>query len=367
MSMGLFSRAPKKEIVILIDIAADSVAGAYAVIARGTLPVIHHSVRVPLSETPSITIRGLEVGLSNVIRSLVEQGAEAVRRAEGTARPERIVVSVSSPWQSATARMEHVARSDGREFVFTKKIMEEAVSRSSVGRKEHVLTEEVVAGVLLHGYETTEPFGVRAKYADLAIISSVIAKETAHKVERLLREAFHTRAIQILSATPVCYTVLRDVFPHEHDFLAATVSDDAVDVALIKQGLPQEIVSIPAQMKVLLQHTRAMADMAGAAALDARRASVEGKWVEKVRSALSQVRSRHPLPRTIFLVAPDTRAPIAKQLFDAPALRALWLSDRPLTIVPLTSGHFSSYVSVRGTAVADLALAMLALYAGKTQ
>lgn len=364
--MGLFSRTPKKELVILIDIAADSVAGGYAVVSAGSVPVIHYSVRLPLTETPSATVRGLEAGLAGVIRSLVEQGAQAVHRAEGAARPDRIMVSVSSPWQKATARMEHVARSDNREFVFTKKVMDDSVARSSTGSKEHVLTEEIVAGVLLNGYETTEPFGTRAKYADLAIMSSEIAEETALKVHTMLREAFHTRAIQILSATPVCYTVLRDVFPHEHDFLAATVSDDFVDITLIKQGMPHEVLAVPAKMRGLLQNTRAMADMASSAVLDSRRADVEASWITEVQTGLSHMRSRHPLPRTIFLSTAETRREIAKNLFDAPSLRALWLSDRPLTIIPLVSGHFSSYVSVRENAVADLPLAMLALYSNKS-
>ncbi len=361
--MGLFSRAPKKEIRIVVDIAANSVGGAY-VAQTGTLPpIIHHSVRLPIAVGGEGEMRALEAALTGVIRSLIEQGAPAVRRAEGTARPERVLVAVAAPWQKTTARTEHVARPDAREFVFTKRVLEEAVARSSVGSKEHVLTEEIVAGVLLNGYETPMPFGKRARYADLAILSSAIRDDVAHRVHDMLTEAFHTRAVQLLSALPVSYAVLRDVFPHEQDFLVQAISDMSVDMMLVKQGMPYDVVSVSASLKPLLASVRAMADATSVQVLETTRAGAEAEWVSFVINGLRDMRMRHPLPRTVFVIAAPGERDVAKKLLDAPALRALWLSDKPLAIVPVLPSHLASYVSVRGTAEADLPLALLALYA----
>ncbi len=361
--MGLFSHAPKKEIRIVVDIAADSVGGAY-IAQTGTLPpVIHHSVRVPIVIGGEGEVRALETSLTGVIRSLVEQGAPAVRRVEGTARPERVLVAIAAPWQKTRARVEHVVRDDGRELVFTKGVMEQAVARSVTGTKEHLLTEEIVAGVLLNGYETSMPFGKRARYADLAILSSAIRDDIAHKVHAMVTEAFHTHAVRLLSALPVAYAVLRDVFPHEQDFLIQAISDASVDMALIKQGLPYDVQSVTASLRPLLAATRAMADTTSSLALDATRASAEADWVSALMLGLRDIRSRHPLPRTVFVIAAPGEREVAKKLLDAPALRALWLSDKPLAIVPVLPSHLSSYVSVRGTAEADLPLALLALYA----
>jgi hypothetical protein len=94
--------------------------------------------------------------------------------------------------------------------------------------------------------------------------------------------------------------------------------------------------------------------------------SIEEAWLAELSKALGGFAARHPLPRTLFVIAdPHARSYLAR-LLDRTSLRSLWLADAPLAIIPVEPKHLSQHVRVRVEAEADTALSLLALYAAKS-
>ena len=69
-----------------------------------------------------------------------------------------------------------------------------------------------------------------------------------------------------------------------------------------------------------------------------------------------------PLPRTIFLLAPESKGSSLKEVLGTTNFGKLWLSDNPPKIVPVAGSHLSAFVRQAATAPPDLPLLLMALY-----
>jgi hypothetical protein len=103
-------------------------------------------------------------------------------------------------------------------------------------------------------------------------------------------------------------------------------------------------------------------DPARNARFASKASEVQEAWLSSLRETLSDFSTRHPLPRTIFLLADGETRDFLRRLLDSDPLRSLWLSEEPFSIVPVLPEQFSEVVVFRGAASGDAYLAMLALY-----
>lgn len=381
--MSFFSRffgGTQTEVVVLIDISSDSVGGAYVALQKGMSPVLQYTVRVLIPPSRELTLKKMEAALEDLLKDLITRGAPATRDAIGNARIGRIIVSVAPPWQETNIRTEHLEEKDSREFVFTHGKMQEAMHRSAQEIEGRIRTEEVAVAIMLNGYETPEPFGKHVKHADLVILSSHIESETEKRIRTLVSGAFHTHDVRLTSFVSSTHAVLRDVFPHEHDFLMLAISGEAADLVLIKQNVPRDIVSLPVRMSALAEAKRAdgivgapihdkVLDLTetSSKAAPKRIQNAKDRWLAGITEGLQSVHKRSPLPQTIFLIADKAYRDFAKDLLDSPSLRSLWLSDRPLSILAVQPSHLEPFIRAQGDAQVDLFLSTLALYAQKIE
>jgi hypothetical protein len=88
----------------------------------------------------------------------------------------------------------------------------------------------------------------------------------------------------------------------------------------------------------------------------------EAAWATPLAGLLRQFAIRHALPRTVFLIAEDDSRDFLKQALNDPALRTLWLSDEPVSIIPILPQQFTQRLKTQGLASGDVPLAVLALY-----
>ena len=326
------------ESLVLIDISAGSVAGAYAHYKDGEMPSILYTRRLPIEvregeQHKNAMLRALEI----LVNALIREGAPVLARATGSGRADTILVSVDAPWQETKVRTEYFERKTP--FTFTKRMVATALEKTSITAEGKVLVDESIIGTILNGYETREPYGKKVHRASILILTSFIDEKTSESIAQTLGKLFHTKNILSIAGSSLRYQAMRTIFPHERDALVFDAIGPLVSIALVRRDLLVAVVETS----------------------DTPSTDVE-KWTKEVVLELTELAKDHPLPRTIFLLAQELDSQSLEQILNSAKLGGLWLSENPPKIVPVKAGHVSGFIKQVTTAPPDLHLLLMALY-----
>lgn len=335
---NLFRNKKRVESVVLVNIAADSVAGAYACYEEGETPVLLYVRRFPIEirkDEPHerAMLRALEI-LGN---ELIREGAPILMRATGSGNAKTILVSIDAPWQETRVRTEYFERKNP--FVFTKSMVTAALEKTSVAPPDKLVADESVIGTILNGYETRNPYGKKIHRASLIILTSLIDKNVSDTIVSTLRGLYHTKHILFIAGSSLRYQAMRIAFPHEREALILDVAGPSLtSIALVRGGLFVALAEV------------------------SDTATVGNSWGQKIIGKLANLATHYPLPRTIFLLARESEIPSLRDTLDAANLGELWLSDNPPKIVSVLASHIAGLVRQEAASPPDLRLLLMALY-----
>lgn len=333
----IFHKNKKGESVIVIDIGASGVAGAYVRYDEGELPTVLYSRTIPIelrmSEPREKSMLRALAGLGAI---LIKEGAPALTRATGSGRADNILVSVDAPWQETTVRTELFESKEP--FTFTRSLVAERLEETSSATEEQMITDESIIGTILNGYETRNPYGKEASRASVIVLTSLIKRAVADSIVALLRSVFHTTSILPIAGSSVRYQAMRLVFPHEENAIILDATGGTlVSLALVRKGLFSMLIQL--------------------------QSSEEGRgWLASVMSELGEIAKSFPLPRTIFLLAREPEIFTLREELEKADFGPLWLSDNPPKVVSVLRNHLSGMVRQLATDPADSILLLMALY-----
>ncbi len=340
--MSFFSRlfhSTKKESLVLIDISASSVAGAYVHCKEGEIPALLYTRRLP------IEVRGDEPHERAMLRALdvlgaalIRDGAPALARYAGSGSADAILVSIDAPWQETKVRTEVLERKNP--FTFTRAMVTTAIEKTSVPTPGKLLADESIIGTILNGYETRQPYGKRARRASIIVLTSLIDEKVSESIVTSLRSLFHTRNVLSIAGSSLRYQAMRTAFPHERSALILDTIGSLLSISLVRRGLLVAVTEVKENIPV----------------------KDTDPLVQKIVDEFTELAKRFPLPRTIFLLDREEDAPSLEKALNAAKLAGLWLSDNPPTIVSVSASHISEFVHQTTPASADLPLLLMALY-----
>ncbi len=340
--MSFFStlfRTSRNESVVLIHIAADSVAGAYVRYTGNDLPTILYSHREPIGHSDSgsaepAMLRTLEV----VATTLERDGTPALVRAAGSHAVTQVFVSIDAPWQETLVRSEQVTQE--KDFVFTKRLVADTLQKATTVSSGRSPVEVAIVGTVLNGYETKDPYGKRVRHASIIILTSYTSQQVSDTVHSILQSLFHTKAIILSSGSSSRYQGIHAAFPHEGDGLVVDTIGSVPSSMLIRGNL-------------LVATSEMRKDTAGAATIDPSG--------EEFRRAFGEIAKNFPLPRIVFLIARDEEMELMKKKLEAMKAGTLWLSENPLRIIPILTKTLAGLVRQGATMSTDLSLLLIAL------
>ena len=334
---GLFTRKKRIESAVLIDISADSVAGAYAYAVEGELPVVLYTQRLPIeTRAGEARARAMLRALQTLGETLIREGAPMLARATGSGSAAGFFVSVDAPWQKTSVRTEYLEQKTP--FTFSKSLVAAALKRSRAASPDHVLVDESIIGTILNGYETRDPYGKQAQRASIVVLASLIDEEVARGIQAALRGLYHTTHISSLSGCSLRYQAMRVAFPHEHDALILDATGLLTSIVLVRNGLFVAIVD------------------------RTDTATARDSWAGGITKELTELAKRYPLPRTIFLLAREPDILSVSQTLGTIPFGKLWLSDNPPKVVPVLASHLVGLVRQTADTPPDIALLLMTLY-----
>ncbi len=352
------------ENLLIFDITAHSVAGAYVEITENTAPRFFYTKRVPveISETTEPEEQ-LLAALGALSGALIAEGAPLKYRATKTGHVDTEMLSIGYPWQKNEIHTKTFDR--GQDFIFTKEMRDYALEEIAP-EKDWLSTGKLLLATLLNGYHIGNPIGKKVGRADLLMLSSSVNKEITEKLTKTLRKSFHQSQPHITALAPTIYFVMQDLYPHEEEVLIMNISRGITDIALVKKHLLVDVMNVAVGTEVCATTSTTQTDMlATPQILTDTYTEAEQTWISAISKIFSECSSRQGLPRTIFLLTEGDTGLCFKRLLDSKEIRALWLSDTKLNIVPLEEKHFASFVKMEGEAKQDLYLSLLALYYAK--
>lgn len=332
-----FKKKENAKSVILIDIAGESVAGAYARYEEGQLPTILYFRHVPIeTQERESHQRAMIRALGILGKNLIREGAPLLVRATGSGTADPILVSVDAPWQDTRVRIEQFEQREP--FVFTQELVAERLKETSITPSEKTLVNESVIGTILNGYETHNPYGKEVHRAEVVVLTSFVEREVAHDIIATLGRLYHTKNILPISGNSLRYQTMRTVFPHEDDAVILDATGGLLtSIVLVRKGI----------FVTLIQVAGAPGDAA---------------WISNVTSELSELSKRYPLPRTIFLLSRESEMPSLRDKLGTARFSALWLSDNPPKIVPVTRSTVTSLIRQVAIEPADIVTLLMAVY-----
>ncbi len=359
--MGFFSN--KAHGVVLIDANSCSVGGAYMVHKKGEAPVLCYSARVPLDTRLDESIDDALLRALNILAdALITQGAAQLHRELGSGHIHMILASVSAPWQETSVRSVSIVEQFS--FVFTRALMEKA-ARATTPPPGRIIADTSVISTTLNGYKIEKPWGKRAERADLTVLTSTIDKAMLARIRSSLSAAFHSHPIEYTAYAPVAYAVISSLYPLQSDYIALDIGGTCSNAILVKNGVIASVQTLPQGTNALLAAGKNAAHVDEAPPTDSfgpRVVQAEQQWLSGLRGMFASFAAEHPLPRSVFLLADGSARNYLKNLIDQSSLRTLWLSDDPLSVIPLSPEHTAARVRTRGLADADVHLAFLALF-----
>lgn len=249
--MGIFSGLKaKEELMLVFNVGSSSVGGALFVAQKSGIPKIIFSVCEPIALEKKVDIDRF---LFLTAQSL-EIAANKIYKA-GLGAPSKIFCVLSSPWYISQTRTINLKKNTS--FVFTSKLADDLIKKEVNSFEEEHLIKKINAGegvrtielknikTMLNGYETSMPLNQKAKELEITIFVSVSRGKVLKSIEDTIGKFFHFKRIQFSSFAMASFTIVRDLYAHQENFLLIDIGGEVTDICMVKKSMLRESISFP--------------------------------------------------------------------------------------------------------------------------
>ena len=247
--MGFFSKSKNRDqLVIVFDIGSFSVGGAVFYMQKTGTPKIVYSIREPITFEKEINF---DQFLSLTIKSLDVVVNKICMKRFGS--PDKIFCILSSPWYSSQTRVINLEKNTP--FVFTSKFADSLVEKEiTLFEEEHgmkdgsnniVPIELKNMKIMLNGYVADKPLNQKAKELEMTLFVSMSQSLILNKIKESISYHFDTSNIKFSSFVMACFSVARDMFVNQENFLLVDIGGEVTDISMVKKDVLCESASFP--------------------------------------------------------------------------------------------------------------------------
>ncbi|MDQ5954372.1 MAG: hypothetical protein QG583_300 [Patescibacteria group bacterium] len=248
--MGIFSTKKKEELVLLFDIGSSSVGGALFYKGANGTPKIIYSVREPILLEDKVDIDRF---LILTLDSLKKVASHICMK--GLGAPRKIFCVLSSPWHASQTRVIHLEKEEP--FIFTGKMADELIAKEiKIFEAEHKAiyqSEDNQVKIIelkniqtrLNGYNTLNPFNKKTTDLELITFISISEEHILKKIRDAIARHFSVEEIVFSTFLMSSFTVARDIFVNQDNFLLVNIGGEVTDISMIKKEVLRESISFP--------------------------------------------------------------------------------------------------------------------------
>ncbi|MFA5791523.1 MAG: hypothetical protein WC884_00615 [Candidatus Paceibacterota bacterium] len=257
--MSIFSGPKNKdELILVFDIGSSSVGGALFWTQESGIPKIIFSTREPIPTLDQVdinrflllTIQSLEIVVKKIY--MAKMGA-----------PSQVFCILSSPWYVSQTRIINFKKNTP--FVFTTKLADSLIQKEiKLFGEEHLDKYKDIVNpfrtielknikTTLNGYETSKPLNKKAQELEMALFISMSGEQVLRKIEDAISKHFHFNKIKFSSFAMASFTVVRDMYTKQGNFLLVDIGGEVTDISMIKKNILRESLFFPLGSNFLIR------------------------------------------------------------------------------------------------------------------
>ncbi|MEK7190310.1 MAG: hypothetical protein AAB661_00920 [Patescibacteria group bacterium] len=324
--MNIFSgHKEKDELVLVFDLGSSSVGGALFWAQKSGIPKIIFSIREPIVLEEKIDTDRFLFLATQTLKIVVDKIYAA-----GLGAPQHIFCILSSPWYVSQTRVINFKKNTP--FIFTAKLADDLIQKEiNLFEEEHSAKNKNVGNkvrtielknikTILNGYETAKPLNQKAQELEMVIFISMSGEQVLKKIEDTIRKCFHFEKIKFSSFVLASFTVVRDMYMQQENFLLVDIGGEVTDISMIKKNMLRESISFPLGRNFL---TRGVASSLGCTLSEANSLislfkdehaqksvakklaltidQLKTKWLKKFQESLANLSNDISIPATIYI------------------------------------------------------------------
>lgn len=249
--MGIFlNNKNNNNLILVFNIRSSSVNGALFEVQSSGIPKIIFSVQELIKIEEKVDIDHF---LLSTIKSLKIVASKIYNARLGA--PSRTFCILSSPWYVFQPRIINFKKNTP--FIFTPKLADELVKKE-IKLFEGEYTQKYKHSdnrvrvielknlkTMLNGYEISEPLNKKTKELEMNIFVSIGGEQILKQIEDTIGKYFHFKKIEFSSFILSFFTVVRDMYPKQENFLLVDISGEVTDISMVKKNTLRESMSFP--------------------------------------------------------------------------------------------------------------------------
>ncbi len=385
--MSIFSKPKEeKELALVFDIGSSSVGGAVFEVQKLGIPKIILSIREPIIFEEKIdidrflflTIKSLEIVAGRISTM-------------GIGKPVRIFCVLSSPWYASQTRTIKLEKNTS--FLFTSKLADSLIQKeTSLFEEEHLakfshtdnkvrLIEFKNMKTMLNGYMTPDPINKKAKKIEMIVFISISVEKILKKIEETIFKHFHSENIKFSSFAMASFTVARDMFVQQENFLLVDIAGEVTDISIINKNILSNSISYPLGRNFMI---RRVADSLNCTLSEAKSfislykdghaaGSVEKKlkpiidklkteWLSGFQQSLINLSDDISIPATIFITVDQELKDFFSEIIKTEQFNQYTLTESEFRIIFLDAQTLHGITSFNDNTVRDPFLIVESIY-----
>lgn len=359
--MNFFKSNKKDELVLVFDVGSSTVGGALFHLRSSGSP------KIILSEFEHICIEkdlDPEKLLEDTLHALKKVAGKICMR--GLGAPARIFCILSSPWYASQTRV--VRFEKNTPFVFTERLADEIIKKEvALFEEEHIarhgsnaekikVLELKNMSTILNGYKTYKPIGQKAQEVEMTLFVSAGEEFILKKIASAINQHFGHKDIHFSSFIMSSFTVARDMFVNQDDFLLINIGGEVTDVSMVKKEVLVDTISFPMGRNYVI---RGIADELRSSLSDAISNLIlykEGHmssalkdqfekavgnlkviWLRKLQESLSELSSQISIPATIFITVDQDLSSFFSEIIRTEQFSQYTLTESKFRVIFLST------------------------------
>lgn len=374
--------------MLVFNIGSSSVGGALFWTQESGVPKIIFSTTEPILLENKIDINRFLV----LTMQALDVVAERIHKS-GLGAPKEIFCVLSSPWHISQTRIINYQKNTP--FVFTAKLAESLVQKEvSLFEEEHASkTERVGTDVpnrsielknirtTLNGYETPEPLNQKTKELEMIIFISMGEEQVLKKIEETIGKHFHFSRIRFSSFALSAFTVVRDLYILQENFLLLDIGGEVTNIAMVKKNILRESASFPlgrnfltrevaSGLKCPLSEASSLislfkdghAETSVAEKMSLIMEKSRAEWLKSFQESLANLSDDISIPSTIYLTADKDLANFFSETIKSEQFNQYTLTESKFEINFLDTQAFHGIAVFEEQAVREPSLIIDSVY-----
>ena len=377
---------------IVFDIGSASVGAALVVFNNDTNKInILYDTRVFIAFQDKLEDRYLTFAMISALKKVTENIQD---KGINRLSDERIKIKnikdvfciLSSSWYEV--QIKNLKFKEEKPFNISSKfisaILDEESKKFTESRGK--LIEKNVIQILLNGYNTNNPYGKEALTVDTTIFISSMSGEIQDRIKDILETVFTSSDVSFNTFALASFSVVRDIFKTEKNFLLLDISGEMTDIILVRNETITKIASFKLGRNFLIRKTASSLNTIVEEAHSLIRLFMDGKskdtesekikvilneakgeWLSFLRKILSDFSEGFSLPKTVLLTVDTDMGRWFIDIIKNDEFSSHTLAEEPFTVVELSSRILNEYCTMpeSSTKGCDPFLALEALFVHK--